>query len=91
MNQQPNPLKAQCAKARQDLHEAGISVSQWAHDNGYTRDVVASVVYGRSACRHGQAHEVAVALGIKAGRVVKRGSFRPRVQAVDAAEKQVLA
>ena len=86
MKKQTNPLKTQCDKALQDLRTAGISVSQWARDNGYTRDVVAAVVYGRSACRHGQAHEVAVALGIKAGQVVQPGSFRPRVKAVDAAD-----
>ena len=81
MNKQTNPLKAQCAKALQDLRMAGVSVSQWARDNNYSRDVVANVVYGRSACLHGEAHEVAVTLGIKTGCVVKPGTFRPRVQA----------
>lgn len=76
-----NPLKARCAQALQDMRNSGVSVSQWARDNGYSRDVAASVLYGRSACLHGMAHEVAVALGIKQGRVVKPGSFRPRVKA----------
>lgn len=93
MSKQTTPFKQRCHTALQDLRASGISVSQWARDNGYTRDVVASVLYGRSACLHGKAHEVAVALGIKAGRVVKAGTFRPRLQAVDArkAPKQVAA
>lgn len=93
MNKQTTPLKQRCYSALQDLRASGISVSQWARDNGFTRDVVASVLYGRSACLRGQAHEVAVALGIKAGRVVKPGSFRPRLKAVDArkAPQQVAA
>lgn len=84
MSSQPTQLKTRCLKALEDLRTAGVSVSQWARDNGYSRDVVASVVYGRSACLHGQAHEVAVALGIKAGRVVKTGTYKPRINPVDA-------
>jgi gp16 family phage-associated protein len=77
-------LKTRCLKALDDLHTAGVSVSQWARDNGYSRDVVASVVYGRSACLRGQAHEVAVALGIKTGYVVKPGTYKPKVSPVNA-------
>ncbi|TAG44000.1 MAG: hypothetical protein EAZ30_17690 [Betaproteobacteria bacterium] len=91
MNKQFNPLNPQCAKALQELRTAGITVSQWSRDNGYSRNVVASVLCGRSACLHGQAHEVAVALGIKAGRVVKPGTFKPRVKAVDAAHARPAA
>lgn len=67
-----------------EMRAAGINVAQWARDNGFSRDVVSGVLYGRSACLHGEAHKVAIALGIKKGVVVKPGTYRPRPPAVDA-------
>jgi gp16 family phage-associated protein len=66
-----------------EMRAAGVSVSQWARDNGFSRDVVNGVLYGRSACLSGIAHEVSVALGIKEGVVVKPGTYRPRAKPVD--------
>jgi len=67
-----------------EMRAAGINLSQWARDNGYSRHVVNAVLYGRCSCLHGAAHEVAVALGIKKGVVVKPGTYRPRPKPVDA-------
>jgi gp16 family phage-associated protein len=67
-----------------EMRAAGVSVSQWSRDNDFSRDVVNAVLYGRCACLHGQAHAVAVALGIKEGVVVKPGTYRPRTKPVDA-------
>ena len=78
MNKKKAIPRLECDRALKHFHTAGISISQWARDNKFARDVVCNVLYGRSACLRGQAHEVAVALGIKAGVVVKAGTFKPR-------------
>lgn len=88
----PNEQIKQRAKAKLvEMRAAGVSVSQWARDNGFSRDVVNGVLYGRSACMHGIAHEVAVALGIKEGVVVKPGTYRPRTKPVDGHALQAAA
>lgn len=68
---------AQRKEALARLQEAGISVPQWALANGFTVATVKSVLYGHSKGTRGEAHRVAVALGIKAGVVVPAKGFRP--------------
>ena len=84
MNKQSEQMKQLGKVKLAEMRAAGVSVSQWARENNFSRDVVNAVLYGRSACLHGTAHEVAVALGIKKGVVVKPGTYRPRAKAVDA-------
>lgn len=43
----------------------GLTVSQWAREKGFPLDTVYAVLSGRAAGHWGQAHEVAVALGLK--------------------------
>lgn len=43
----------------------GISVSDWAASNGFSRDAVYAFLNGRTAGRRGHAHRIAVALGLK--------------------------
>lgn len=43
----------------------GVSVSEWAKARGFAIEVVYSVLSGRARGQRGQAHQVAVALGIK--------------------------
>lgn len=88
----PNEQIKQRAKAKlAEMRAAGVSVSQWARDNGFSRDTVNGVLYGRCACMHGTAHEVAVALGIKEGVVVQPGTYHPRTKPVDGRALRVAA
>lgn len=43
----------------------GMSVSDWAAANGFSRDAVYAILNGRTAGRRGDAHRIAVALGLK--------------------------
>jgi gp16 family phage-associated protein len=44
---------------------AGITVSGWARDRGYTPRQVSLVLNGQVKGRYGKGHEIAVALGLK--------------------------
>lgn len=52
-------------QARHWFEAEGVTVSDWAKENGFPREVVYAVLAGRTRGRRGCAHEVAVALGIK--------------------------
>ena len=58
-------LSPQEAKAA--LHKRGITVRDWARQNGLSERVVHEVLRGRFKGRYGQAHRAAVLLGIKDG------------------------
>jgi len=47
----------------------GVCISEWAKRHGFRRENVYSVLAGRTRGRRGEAHAVAVALGLKAGLV----------------------
>lgn len=63
----PHPLPPLRTKeqAREWLLEQGLTLTQFARDNGLTLDSVRDVLIGRSKARTGNAHAAAVALGIK--------------------------
>jgi gp16 family phage-associated protein len=65
------------AKVREEMHDAGITQAGWAKANGFTRNQVVDVLTGRRLCLRGKCHEIAVALGLKKGRIVKASQFRP--------------
>jgi gp16 family phage-associated protein len=44
-----------------------MTVSDWASNHGFRRESVYAVLGGRSRCRRGEAHQIAVALRLKAG------------------------
>jgi gp16 family phage-associated protein len=56
--------------ARRIFDKAGISVAEWARANGFSRVNVHNVLNGRLKCRRGEAHRIAVALGIKDGELI---------------------
>lgn len=64
-------------RVRREMNEAGISQAEWARANGFTRQQVADVLTGRRLCLRGAGHAVAVALGLKKGRIVKARNFKP--------------
>lgn len=56
-------------EVKQELAERGISVNEWARQMGYSPGLVHQVLAGRLKCVRGQAHDVAVVLGLKLGLV----------------------
>lgn len=54
-------------EARAELRRQGISISQWAIANGFSTNLVFEVLAGRKKCLRGQAHNIAVKLGLKEG------------------------
>ena len=46
---------------------AGIPISDWAAANGFARENVYAVLDGRLKGKRGEAHRIAVALGLKRG------------------------
>lgn len=55
------------AEARAELKTKGISITQWAIANQFSPNLVFEVLGGRKKCVRGQAHEIAIKLGIKEG------------------------
>ena len=55
------------AEAREALQAKGISITQWAIANKFSPNLVFEVLGGRKKCVRGQAHEIAVKLGLKEG------------------------
>lgn len=60
-----------CQAARERLQRQGISVRDWAEQNGLTPSTVYAVLNGQKKCLRGQAHRAAVLLGIKEGVVAQ--------------------
>lgn len=54
-------------EARAELQAKGVSITQWAVANRFSPNLVFEVLGGRKKCIRGQAHEIAVKLGIKEG------------------------
>lgn len=57
-------------EVRTEFELSGISITAWAKEFGFSPSTVASVLRGDRGYRIGRSHQVAVALGIKAGFIV---------------------
>ena len=55
-------------QVREQFVRDGRSISEWAREHGYSRRLVVYVLCGGRA-RRGESHDIAVALGIKKGRM----------------------
>lgn len=55
------------AQAKKRFEDSGTNVTKWAKEKGLNPRTVVAVLNGFNKGRRGHAHEVAVALGIKAG------------------------
>ena len=53
-------------EVKAELEARGISASEWARKNGFPPLAVHQVLNGFAKGKRGQAHRIAVALGIKA-------------------------
>lgn len=69
---------------RDRFKQAGVTISAWAKANGFTRMAVVDVLRGKRVGRYGECHRVAVALGLKDGKVVDAATFDPSAPAVKA-------
>ena len=63
-------------EVRAELVRAGINVTEWAKTHGVARMTVVDVLRGRRQGLRGEAHKVAVALGLKDGDVVDVAKFK---------------
>lgn len=54
-------------QAKEEFRFRGESVSDWAKNNGFSPDMVRRVLRGLYKCHRGDAHKIAVKLGIKDG------------------------
>lgn len=54
-------------QARDNLYAQGISISEWARREGFSKNLVFSILQGRRLCRFGKSHQIAVKLGMKVG------------------------
>jgi gp16 family phage-associated protein len=52
-------------QVRETMRLAGVTLTQWAEQRGYRREAVYRVLSGRDKAHYGQAHDIAVALGLK--------------------------
>jgi gp16 family phage-associated protein len=51
-------------KIKQEIRDAGITVSQWASMNGFKPSLVYAVLSGQRKCYRGQSREIAIAFGL---------------------------
>ena len=75
---EPAPTAAERTpeEARAWLDYQGITVAQWARENGMHDSLVREVLAGRKKCLRGMSHNIAVLLGMKRGQAVaKRQPF----------------
>lgn len=57
-------------EARAAIRRTGVPITQWAIANGFSPNLVFEVLAGRRKPTRGQTHNIAVALGLKAGEIV---------------------
>lgn len=74
------PILKTCKEVLAEFKDAGISISEWARANNFSRMVVVDLLRGTRQGLRGESHRCAVALGLKAGVVVELASFKPAPQ-----------
>ena len=52
-------------QVKASLRQQGITITQWAEQNGFPREAVYRVLNGVEKAAYGRAHDIAVALGLK--------------------------
>ncbi len=56
-------------QVRAEFEEYGVSVSEWARQRGFSQQLVYQIIAGRRLAIRGQSHQIAVALGLKVGKI----------------------
>lgn len=62
---------------KREFRRAGISIREWARTNGFDHQAVYGVLNGRFRGERGNAHRIAVALGMKDGWIGRTESLFP--------------
>lgn len=65
VNQDVRKLVKECAKARKKFTQKGESIARWAVSRGYSPAMAQAVLAGKLPCVRGEAHRIAVDLGLK--------------------------
>lgn len=52
-------------QVKKHFRERGLTFTKWAEENGYSRHAVYRVLNGFDKAHYGNAHEIAVKLGLK--------------------------
>lgn len=66
MSKAPRPLRT-AQEVKKDFERRGITINQWARENGFWPAQVHQLLTGKSKGRYGAAHRIAVRLGMKDG------------------------
>lgn len=66
MYKAPRPLRT-AQEVKEDFLRRGITINQWARENGFWPAQVHQLLTGKSKGRYGAAHRIAVRLGMKDG------------------------
>jgi len=71
--------RSQLARVKSDFFARGEGISEWALAHGFSPSLVYGVLSGRTKGRRGQAHRIAVELGLKprAASSTERGPNNP--------------
>jgi len=56
---------------RAELNRCGKSIADWSRENACNADIVRGVLLGRIKGMRGEAHKIAVLLGLKDGEIVE--------------------
>lgn len=79
-------------QVRAEFAAAGITVSEWARANGFSRMTVVDLMRGQRQGKSGAAHRCAIALGLKVGVVVQDiATFKPAAKTVSYQVKPAVA
>lgn len=62
---QRSALMQELTKVREDFYLRGESVAEWSRQHGFRPNAVYRVLSGHSLAARGNAHRIAVALGLK--------------------------
>lgn len=56
-------------QVKADFRKAGITINEWSKKHGFKPQAVSLVIGGKVKCYYGNAHKIAVLLGLKDGNV----------------------
>ena len=56
---------------KEEFEWKGLSIARWSLDNGFNPNTVSDLLNGRKKGIRGEAHKIAVKLGLKAGEIVE--------------------
>ncbi|TAN08819.1 MAG: DNA-binding protein [Rhodanobacteraceae bacterium] len=83
------PTTRSLQQTRELFAARGIVTAEWAKEHGFSPDLVYGVLTGRLRGRRGQAHRIAIALGLKADpRADAHGELPARNREPDRAQRR---